>query len=121
MTNYPKIFLKKSFEKYDWYELVDDCQINILGYQLIIPCGYKTDFASVPQFFWSIIPPHCKAAMPSIVHDYLCEFGILQRKDCDAIFFELLKIAEVSFWQRNIMYAYVRAFGWVRYNKKIRN
>lgn len=116
MTEYPVIHLKKSDEKYDWFELIDDCKFQ----EITIPKGYTTDFASVPQVFWGIIPPHCKAAMPSIIHDFTCEYGIYARKKCDQIFLELLRKSGVTFWQRSLMYAYVRLFGWIRYNRRLR-
>lgn len=117
MTKYPEILLRKSDQKYDWYELVDDCDFEHEDVKFVIPKGFTTDFASVPQLFWWLIPAHCKAAMPSIVHDYTCEFGILPRWKCDAIFLRLLRQSGIKAWQYYLMYAYVRALGWVRYDR----
>lgn len=117
MTAYPVILLRKSNQKYDWFELVEDCEFTHGDINLIIPKGYTTDFASVPQFLWWLIPPHCNASMPSIVHDYTCEFGILPRWKCDLIFLELLKKEKIKSWQYYLMYGYVRLLGWVRYNR----
>jgi len=114
MTTYPIIPIIKSDEKYDWYELIDDCQFN----DLIIPRGFKTDFASVPQFLWWLIPPHCKAAMPSVIHDYTCQYAIWPRKECDLVFKQLLAQASVPRWQYLLMFWFVRMLGWTRYGKQ---
>lgn len=121
MTKYPEIHFKKSKAKYDWFELTNDCHFSLEGYSFIIPKGYTTDFASVPQIFWWLIPAHCNASMPAVVHDYTCEFGILPRQICDNIFLELLKKENIKKWQYTIMYLYVRALGWIRYDKRKKN
>jgi len=117
MTIYPRILLAKNDGKYDWYEVVEDCAVG----PLLIVAGFTTDFASVPQLVWSLIPPHGRSAMPSIVHDYMYQVPnshCLTRKQVDGHWLELLKKAGVPKWQRLTMYALVRAFGsvvWKRY------
>lgn len=115
MTKYPIIHLKKSNQKYDWFELIEDCEFEYEDVKFIIPKGYTTDFASVPQLFWWLIPAHCNASMPSIIHDYTCEFGVLPRWKCDNVFLQLLKQSNIKPWQYLLMYVYVRALGWVKY------
>lgn len=117
MTTYPIIHLKKSDQKYDWFEVIEDCHFEHENVKLVIPKGYTTDFASVPQLLWWLIPAHGNAAMPAIIHDYTCEYGILPRWQCDKIFLQLLKKANISTWQYSLMYLYVRALGWVRYKR----
>lgn len=67
MTTYPRIILVKHSGKYDWFEVVEDCAFG----SVLITSGFTTDFASVPQAVWWLIPPQGLAAMPSIVHDYM--------------------------------------------------
>jgi len=89
------------------------------GVCVLIPAGYKTDFASIP--WWTpnwLIPVGGLSAMPAIAHDYLYESGIVSRRAADDTFLRLLKQAGVQLWQRNLMYNYVRALGWVRYKKQ---
>ncbi len=118
MTKYPIVHLKKSNLKYNLFELIEDCAFEFEDIKFTIPKGFTTDFASVPQIFWGLLPAHCTAAMPSVIHDYTCQFAILPRPKCDAVFLELLKISGMKKWQYRLMYAYVRAFGWVTYNKR---
>lgn len=121
MTLYPRIVLVKSHAYYDWYEVVEDCAVG----PILIEAGFTTDFASVPQVLWWLIPPHGKGAMPSIVHDYLYQVPWaheLTRRQVDDHWLELLKKAGVSRWQRGLMYEFVRAFGvgvWKKYRKNL--
>jgi hypothetical protein len=119
MTTYPIIHLKKSYKKYNHFELVDDCKVNLpYNYKFIIPKGYTTDFATVPQLFWSIFPPHCLASMPSVVHDYMYDNRLfeevlgqkLARKFADICFLENMKNSNVPKWQRYVYFYVVRIF-----------
>ena len=117
MTTYPRILLVKHSGKYDWFEVVEDCAVG----PILITAGFTTDFASVPQAVWWLIPPQGLAAMPSIVHDYMYQVPSshnLTRKQVDIIWLELMRKAGVPKWQRWTMYVFVRAFGdgvWKRY------
>ena len=121
MTKYPIVHLKKSNLKYNLFELIEDCAFEFEDIKFTIPKGFTTDFASVPQIFWGLLPAHCNAAMPSVIHDYTCQFAILPRPQCDAVFLELLKTSGMKKWQYNLMFMYVRVFGWVTYNKVVIN
>lgn len=39
---------------------------------ILVPQGFVTDFASVPQFIQWLIPSYGKYTLAAIVHDYLC-------------------------------------------------
>lgn len=112
MTLYPEIRIQKS-EKLDW-QVIEDCLL--IEYNVIIKKGFKTDLVSSTRLFWFIIPPHGLSSNPSIVHDYIWRSSLFSRKQCDKIFLELL-IKSVPKWQAYIMYAVVRAFGWMKKNK----
>ena len=117
MTIYPEILLVKDTGKYDWYRVVQDCAVG----PILIQAGFTTDFASVPQALWWLIPPHGKAAMPSIVHDYLYQVPQshnLTRAQVDYHWLRLMQKAGVSVWQRWLMYGFVRVLGggvWKKY------
>lgn len=107
-----KVYGKKA----DWWVFTEQALIPCDTRRVIIPAGYETDYASRPSWVpdW-LIPRSGLSAMPSAAHDYLCETGIVSRKDADIVFNQLLWEAGVPTWQRLLMYYYVRAFGWVRY------
>ncbi|WP_162794178.1 DUF1353 domain-containing protein [Runella rosea] len=120
-TRYPEILLKKhNSGKSDWWEVVQPvrvrCSLNDYG-RFMIPAGYVSDFASVPQLFFWLIPPHGRTANACVVHDYLYEHKPVKatRREVDLFWRELLKQCNVPAWQVWIMYGYVRAFGWVNW------
>ena len=39
------------------------------GDTIVVPVGFVTDFASVPQFFWGIFPTWDKYGKASVIHD----------------------------------------------------
>lgn len=98
------------------WELLQDMRYYsvILHKVIVVPKGYRTDFASVPRFFWRIIPPYGRYAKASVVHDYLCELrgstGI-DSKTTHKVFREAMELLEVSGWKRVAMYRAVRWFG----------
>jgi hypothetical protein len=36
-----------------------------------VPIGFVTDFASIPQFFWDLLPRDGAYATPAILHDFM--------------------------------------------------
>lgn len=79
-----------------------------------VPPGFRTDFASIPKMFQSIISPVGKWSMAALFHDYIYskEFeGNISRKQADDMFYVLMRhchTAKVTAW---VMWAAVRMFG----------
>lgn len=117
MTEYPNIRFRKSEEKYDWFEVTEPCIFtHITGKKYIIQIGYKTDFASIPQWLWWLIPPNGQSANASVVHDYLYDNKIEERVFADLFFYLELK-KSVPLWQARLMYVTVRLLAWSWWNK----
>lgn len=112
------IILKKEYSKPDRFEIAQDVLVEILGRNFTIPAGYKTDFASVPQFLWGIFPPHGLAAIPSLIHDYMYDNRIFAdelgdenaRRLADVFFLNNMTDCGVPRWQRLVYYYTVRIF-----------
>ena len=91
-----------------------------------VPKGTRTDGASVPRIFWSILPPRGKYLESAVLHDYLYQSppfgdGATGRKMADAIFRRAMKSQGVGKFKRNLMYRAVRAGGgfiWRRRHNK---
>lgn len=102
---------------------------------IVVPAGFVTDFASIPRALWSIFPPLGPWARPAIVHDFLyatkgtCRWeGVtrlegrlepLTRGEADDVFREAMAALEppVPAWRRAVMWAAVRAGGWMGWGK----
>jgi hypothetical protein len=85
---------------------------NLLGSDVIVPVGFSTDFASVPQLLWNIVPPLGRYGDAAIVHDYLYRTQTTDRATADAIFLEAMEAKGVRWSQRQMIYYAVRLFGW---------
>lgn len=83
------------------------------GYRIIIPAGFVTDFASVPRFFWRLIPPTGRYTRAAVVHDFLYRTPRLcTRAQADAVLYEAMKFpCHVGFFTRWTIYAGVRLGG----------
>jgi len=40
---------------------------------IIVESGYRSDFASIPRFFWRLLPPIGRYTAAAVVHDWLCD------------------------------------------------
>ena len=81
---------------------------------IIIEEGFITDFASIPRYLWSILPPVGLYTKAAVVHDYLYKNGFTlkyDRKFCDKIFLEAMQVLGVGKEARYSMYCGVRIFG----------
>lgn len=88
------------------------------GDVITVPRGFKTDFASVPRIFWTIIPPDGNYTQCAVLHDYGYFTQKRSRKEVDKIFLESMKVLGVPTWKRHTMYRAVRSFGWIPWRKK---
>ena|SRR3990167_4919668 len=84
---------------------------------IIIPVGFKTDLASTPKFIQALLPQNERYAIGAALHDFLyTNKGKLSnktytRKESDLIFIEAMKVLNVPFWKRELMFWAVRIFG----------
>lgn len=89
-----------------------------------VPAGFITDFASVPQVFWNIIPPHGPYGKSAVIHDCLYQTSGFQgkytRKEADQIFLRGMEVLGVPWLTRHTMYRAVRIWSW-RYWKIVKS
>lgn len=76
-----------------------------------VPAGFVTDFASIPRFFWRVLPPTGQYGKAAVVHDYLYGVGLVARPVADRVLLEGMLVLGVPHWKARIIYAAVRVFG----------
>ena len=89
--------------------------------KITVPAGFKTDMASIPRFFWRVLPPIGRYDKAAVVHDYLYHFNGVTRKQADDILLEAMHVLKVVNWQCNVIYGGVRVGGgkpWNEYRQK---
>lgn len=90
-----------------------------------IPKGFDTDFASIPRFLWSYLPPFGTKRNPyfnaSLLHDFvydeICDYPISGRKEADKIFLEAMKAIGIKWYVRYTLYYAARLFGGRSYER----
>ncbi|ANN70932.1 DUF1353 domain-containing protein [Bordetella bronchialis] len=78
-----------------------------------VPARFRTDLASVPRLpiaYWLCGGAASKAA---VVHDFLYATRPVARRIADAVLREASAVTGVPVWRRWLMWAGVRAFGWI--------
>lgn len=75
-----------------------------------VDAGFITDLASIPHFLWPFYPPHDLYLTAAILHDKFCEATWISRKEGDLLFREAMSHSHVDKFDRNIIYAGVRAY-----------
>lgn len=76
-----------------------------------VPIGFVTDFASIPQIFWSVLPKDGKYTFAAILHDYLYWTQDRERAQCDEVLSTVMQEFGVGTTDRNAIYWAVRAGG----------
>jgi hypothetical protein len=80
--------------------------------------GTKTDGASIPKIFWSLIGgPLGPYAPAAVVHDVLYVRGTYKRRKADKTFLEAMAVLKVRWWRRRVMHLGVRIGGWLPWNR----
>jgi hypothetical protein len=96
---------------------------KLLGKDIIVPSGFGSDGASVPQIFWNIYPPFGKYLEAAVIHDYFYYLGRhdaswVSKETADLIFKEAMEVLGISKINRNVMYKAVALFGY-EFDKKV--
>lgn len=95
--------------------IYDSCLLNAT---LVIPAGFKTDLASIPQLLWNILPPIGAYDGAAVVHDFLYAGGaVKKRRTADQILREAMEVLHVIEWKRTAIYTGVRLGGWVKWHE----
>lgn len=84
---------------------------------ITVPCGFVTDFASVPNAFAGIVRRWGKHGPGAVVHNYLYWEQPYSRKMCDLIFLSIMLRCNVKRGRAFMIYYSVRLFGWYYWNE----
>lgn len=76
-----------------------------------VPIGFVTDFASIPQVFWSVLRPDGDYTYAAIIHDFLYWTQDRSRKDCDRVMKLAMEDLGIDTATGQTIYLAVRAGG----------
>ena len=103
----------------NWYLSVDYIGPAINNSVTIISDGFITDGATIPRFAWRLLnhPMQVPLIAAAILHDAEYSAELHTRKECDLRFLEAMYLLKISWLKRNTIFAAVRSFGWVVWNR----
>ena len=86
-------------------------RIGVSTQEIVVPVGFVTDFASIPQALQSIIRQNGPYILPAVVHDYLYWDQSCTRAQADQIFLLAMIENQVGAVHRTAIYQAVAAAG----------
>jgi len=91
------------------YKLTSPLEYDYKGYILIrVPKGFKTDFATIPNWILFLRPDNGKWKKASVVHDFLCKREGLPKVTADRVFYYAMLDDEASVFTAYLLWAAVR-------------
>lgn len=103
--------LKEPVDKTKWFKTIAPfVYISKGGTRYDIPIGTCTDFASIPKPFRWLIDRFGRHSPAALLHDWLCKFKIVNRKEADRLLREACQALSVKKWKWKTMYFGVRAY-----------
>jgi len=101
------------------YKTCVNINVDIDGKLLVIPKGFRTDLATIPRFYWSILSPNkSELIAPSVLHDFLYSCSMqYTRKEVDDIFYLALMKNHVGTYTSTKVYLAIRLFGGSHFTK----
>lgn len=103
------------------YTLLEDIAVIWNGRALLLPAGFKSDGASVPRFFWRwVFPPgDSRALLAAFAHDFVYRTHPEDwtRSDADKMFYDLLRLNGMPYFNAKRAYLGVRLFGGASWKK----
>lgn len=94
------------------WKTINDLRYTGRSQNFMVPAGFVTDFASVPQFLLWLIPSTGAWTLAAVLHDWMCTkgiaYGVVSSRDADGIFRRVLREHGVPFVKRWLMWTGVR-------------
>jgi hypothetical protein len=93
------------------FELVSPFIVQLDEDEVIVPTGFKTDFASVPRLPIVYLTLGGLGDEAAVLHDYLYSRAMYPREDCDMYFYLALRESGIGYLAAKAMYLGVRVGG----------
>lgn len=78
---------------------------------ITVPKGFVTDYASIPEFLWAILPPWGRYGPASIPHDWMYWEQTWAKEQADLVLKEASLLLGVREELVNMIYSAVQKFG----------
>lgn len=104
----------RAFGDNKFWIVVEDMEyvIGRTSDRIVVPKGFVTDFASIPQLFWGLgLSPYGQYSRAAIVHDYLYWSQGCTREQADRLLVIAMKESNVSGFDEFVVYRGVDDWG----------
>lgn len=81
-------------------------------YEIKVPKGYRTDFASIPRIFQGIFDAVNDIAPAAIAHDWCYSIELFERSICDQVLYDAMRANGIGYLRAKTIWSAVRAGGW---------
>ncbi len=110
--------LKEPVDKTKWFKTIAPISyVSESGSRYNIPVGTATDFASIPPPLRWLISRFGRHSPAALLHDWLCKYHIVSRKEADRLLLEASRALSVKRWRRGLLYFGVRVYSIVTMRK----
>lgn len=89
---------------------------SLLGHNVVVRAGTKTDYGSIPKILHSIMSPTGKPTYGFVVHDDLYKRGLYSKSVSDKVLEEANEVLDVGWFKRKTITAGLKVGGWVAWN-----
>jgi hypothetical protein len=86
-------------------------RIGTTVFEVVVPRGFVTDYASTPKAVWTWLPPFGTYQLAAVVHDFLYWDQGCSREQADALLRVAMQESRVSRLTRDTIWEAVRKFG----------
>jgi hypothetical protein len=95
-----------------------DYQVTIFENKIVVPAGFRTDYASIPSLFLPLFKRSENGyKKPAVIHDWLYQAQIYSKELSDNIFKEAMRINGTSLLTRTLIFNAVKFFGFDSWDK----
>lgn len=100
------------------YELSSPLVWQDSEHVIMVPAGFVYDGASVPKVLSSLVPRFGgRYDRATALHDWCYTHGVMERAECDKLFYKAMRSDKVRWVQAKVLYWAVRIFGAKHYKK----
>ena len=91
------------------YVITEPLSYSFQGkFEIVVPKGFKTDFATIPNWIPFLRPKNGKWKKASVVHDFLCKKEGFPKGMADRIFYYAMLDDEASVFTAFVLWSAVR-------------
>jgi len=99
------------------WQLLSDVSITIDNTEYVILKDFTWDGGTIPRIAWCIDSPMGDGAIGYLWHDMIYRTGLQNREYADLATRKIHKKLGLNVIRRNIIWFFIRLFGWISYYK----